>query len=69
MTDKPTQEAIDIALDVMESEPMLWLMAGSNHPEMQLQILRDAWRAYCEAGGKSWPSATRDYATGVRELP
>lgn len=69
MSDRPTPEAIDIALDVMESEPMLWLMAGSGHPEMQLARLRDAWNVYREAGGKSWPSSTRDYATGVRELP
>lgn len=68
MADKPTQGAIDAALDVMESEAMLWLMAGSSHPEAQIAMLRDAWRAYCEEGGRSWPSSTRDYLTGGRDL-
>lgn len=68
MSDAPSQEAIAIALDVMESEPMLWLMSGSSHPEAQIARLRAAWAPYLEAGGKSWPQSTRDYSTGVRDL-
>jgi hypothetical protein len=45
----------DVALDVMESEAMLWLMVGSNHVEANLQSLRFAWEAYIDAGGMTWP--------------
>lgn len=43
------------ALAVVQSEPFLWLMSGSNHPYLQIEALRPAWEAYKAAGGKSWP--------------
>ena len=36
---------------ICNSEHFLWLMAGSNHTEMQLNALRPAWAALRGAGG------------------
>lgn len=43
-----------IAHAAFKSEAMMWLMAGSNHSEVQLARLREYWNLYREAGGKSW---------------
>jgi hypothetical protein len=67
-TEVPDPRAINVALDVMESEAMLWLMSGSGHPEAHLATLRKAWLAYTDCGGKTWPHSTRDYLSGVRDL-
>lgn len=52
MSEQATPE--EIALAVMQSEAMLWLMVGSNHVDAHLANLRHAWEAYIEAGGKTW---------------
>lgn len=44
----------EIAVAVMESEQMMWLMVGSNHPESHLNALREAWKQYKEAGGGTY---------------
>lgn len=42
----------DIAEAICDSEAFMWLMAGSNHTEAQLSILRKTWREhYVPAGG------------------
>jgi hypothetical protein len=45
------EEQAQIALAICQSEPFAWLMAGSNHVDMQLAALRPAWEQYVEAGG------------------
>jgi hypothetical protein len=42
-----------IAMEIVESEEFLWLMAGSNHIDIHLQSLKPAYKAWQEAGGKS----------------
>jgi hypothetical protein len=41
----------EIAQAICDSEPFMWLMAGSNHTEMQLDALRGAYEKYRDAGG------------------
>ena len=36
---------------ICNSESFMWLMAGSNHSEMQLNALRPVWAEYCNVGG------------------
>lgn len=45
-----------IAIEVMRSEAMLWLMVGGDpqHHEAHLDSLRSTWNAYIVAGGKTW---------------
>lgn len=43
-----------VAMAAMQSEAMLWLMAGSNHVDIQIAILRKYWEAYNAAGGRTW---------------
>lgn len=50
----------EIALEVMQSESMMWLMVGANHPESHLDALRDAWDAYVAAGGRTWGQPAPD---------
>ena len=40
---------------ICNSEPFMWLMAGSNHTEIQLNALRPAWSTFRDAGG-GWGS-------------
>lgn len=47
-------EQAEMAMRVMRSEPFMWLMVGSGHPEAQLAALRPLWNAYRDAGGKHW---------------
>ena len=42
-----------IAMEIVESEEFLWLMAGANHVDIHLQALKPAYKAWQEAGGKS----------------
>ena len=42
-----------IAQHIIESEQFMWLMAGSNHTESQLQAIRPAYMAWKDAGGKN----------------
>lgn len=42
-----------IAQHIVESEQFMWLMAGSNHTESQLQAIRPAYMAWKDAGGKN----------------
>lgn len=51
---KSWMEQAEIAMRVMRSEPFMWLMVGSGHPEAQLAALRPLWKAYRAAGGKHW---------------
>jgi hypothetical protein len=44
-------EKSKLAREILDSEPFMWLMAGSNHTEAQLQAIRPAYRKYREAGG------------------
>jgi hypothetical protein len=42
----------EIAEVICDSEAFMWLMAGSNHTELQLSVLREIWREhYLPAGG------------------
>lgn len=41
----------EIALEIANSESLMWLMVGANHPEAHLAALRPAYQAYREAGG------------------
>ncbi len=41
----------EIALAIVNSEAFMWLMVGSNHEKMNLDILRPAYRAFCDNGG------------------
>lgn len=36
---------------ICNSEPFMWLMAGSSHSEIQLNSLRPAWVEYRNVGG------------------
>jgi hypothetical protein len=44
-------DAAKIARDICDSEAFMWLMAGSNYQETQIEALRGAWNAYLAAGG------------------
>lgn len=46
----------EIAVEVMESEPMMWLMCGGDPAWIpaHLNALKPAWDAYVEAGGKTY---------------
>ena len=46
-------EQYKIAQHIVESEQFMWLMAGSNHVESQLQEIRPAYMAWKDAGGKN----------------
>lgn len=52
LSELPTPE--EIAMTVMQSEEMMWLMIGANHTESHLNILRGAWEAYIAAGGLTY---------------
>ena len=39
------------AQEICDSEAFMWLMAGANHPEMHLDVLREAYDRYRELGG------------------
>ena len=43
-----------IANGIMASESFMWLMVGANHPESHCANLRNAFKAWRDAGGKSW---------------
>jgi hypothetical protein len=43
-----------IAHQGFQTEAMMWLMAGSNHVEAHLAVLRGGWEAYIAAGGRTW---------------
>lgn len=49
---QPTPE--NIAMAFMRSEPMMWMMAGANHPDAHLSVLRAWWRRYIDAGGPTY---------------
>jgi hypothetical protein len=40
-------------LELLESEQFMRLMAGSNHPEVQLDELRAAYKSWMDAGGRN----------------
>ncbi len=46
----------EIAMRVMESESMLWLMCGGDEKwiHSHLDAIKPAWDAWIEAGGISW---------------
>ena len=46
-----TEEQIQIALAICESESFAWLMVGSSHTEIRLNDLRPAWGEYVKSGG------------------
>jgi hypothetical protein len=50
-TDEREKPLNAIPRAICNSEPFMWLMAGSNHPEMQRAALRPAMLAYLNAGG------------------
>lgn len=54
MSDTPEHTPEQIAMMAMQSEAMMWLMAGSGHVDLQLKALRRYWRAYLDAGGPTW---------------
>jgi hypothetical protein len=61
MLDEQTREHWDeigkqaeIAMAVLTSEPFMWLMAGSDHQDYQIDRLRPLWDRYRAAGGKNW---------------
>lgn len=47
-------EKYEIADEIISSEQFMWLMAGSNHVDSNLEALRPAFNAWRKAGGKSW---------------
>lgn len=53
---KDWTKVLEAALAIMESEDMLWLMSGGDPSwtESHLKALRPAWKAYIEAGGRTW---------------
>jgi hypothetical protein len=48
---KSINEQHKIAQYIVESEPFTWLMVGSNHVDMQIASLREAYKKWSEAGG------------------
>lgn len=50
--DSATADAL--ALAIVKSEAFMWLMAGSAHADIQLAIVREMYRRYRDAGGKTW---------------
>lgn len=40
-----------LARDFCDSEQLMWIMCGSNYPEVHLDDLRRAYRSYVECGG------------------
>ena len=51
--EKSVSDQHKIAQEIVESEQFMWLMAGSNHVESQLQEIRPAYMAWKDAGGKN----------------
>ena len=51
--EKSVSDQYKIAQEIVESEQFMWLMAGSNHVESQLQEIRPAYMAWKDAGGKN----------------
>ena len=49
---KPTPEQVAVA--IMESESMMWLMVGANHPDAHIGNLRKGWDMYKAAGGSTY---------------
>jgi len=43
-----------IADEILSSEQFMWLMVGSEQPKQHIDDLRTAWRAWQEAGGKTY---------------
>lgn len=46
---KPERDRM--ARRIVDSEPFMWLMLGSNHTEIQMKRLREAYAAYSELDG------------------
>lgn len=42
------------ALAIVQSEAFMWLMAGSDHVETQLDLVRGIYKKYRAAGGHGW---------------
>lgn len=59
-----------IALKIMQSEAMMWLMVGANHPDLWIRDLRPGWDAYVAAGDKTQgrPSGTPGAAGGAEHM-
>lgn len=51
MLTEKEREQLALAEQILASEPMLWLMAGSNHTEAQLQAIRPAWQKWAALSG------------------
>ncbi len=50
-TDDLTPERLTAALDMVDSEAFMWLMAGSNHQDSQIEMLRATYKKYRQLGG------------------
>jgi hypothetical protein len=54
-----SDQATEIGRDILDSEDFMWLMVGANHPEAHISSLRDAYMAYCSAGGGFYKAGER----------
>lgn len=50
-TDAGREELINLALSIVDSESFMWLMMGSNHPDLHIARLRELYMTYRNAGG------------------
>ena len=44
-------KSIRLMTQFCDSEALMWLMAGANHPELHLEALRPIYNEYRETGG------------------
>ena len=60
------REQVDLAHGILASEPMIWLVLGSNHPEAQWDAIKPAIDTYWEEHGNTFhPKARRKGAEHV----
>lgn len=50
----------DVADLIMGSENMMWLVNGSNHMEIRLEVLRAHYQVWLEAGGTPFKRRKHD---------
>lgn len=56
MTESDNFTPEEIAVEIMRSESMMWLMVGGDEKWIpsHLRSLREGWDLYVEAGGPTW---------------
>jgi hypothetical protein len=53
------QEQVYLSHAIIGSEPMIWLVTGSNHPEAQWAVIRPAIQKYWKRYGSAFRSASQ----------